>query len=202
MKRHIKIALIAITGALLINLSACKKKEETTSTQVELLSFGLAGAKPGDNIHIIGNNLDRVTAVEFAGGQSVAKAAFSVQNAENITVAVPANIGPGKITLKTPDGDVVSKSMLNLLVTVEVTSFTTNVKAGGLVTVNGDYLNWVSEIVIGGKDKVKVFESQSPTALVFKVPAWLTPGNYTLSFACRGTRPVNLQPATLMTVIP
>lgn len=202
MNKNLTYIGVLFVCLLLGGLSSCKKDKKTALTAVELLSFGLAGAEPNGAIQLIGNNLDKVTAVEFTGGASVASSSFIKQTKENIQLLVPNDASPGSITLKTSQGNVTSKSPLNLLVTPTIITFTNSTKAEGLVTVTGNYLNWINTITIGGKDKVTTFESQSLTELVFEVPKWIAAGSYTLNFKYGGTKPNTLQPTELLTVIP
>jgi hypothetical protein len=151
-------------------LSSCEKDDET-STQVELLSFGPTGAKHGDTLRFIGNNLNKVTEIQFTGKNAVvAQKDFKLQTNEEIKVIVPTTAEQGVVTLKTPEGNLVSKSKLNLGVEAVVTSVTAEARPGTNITITGDYLNWVKRVTFARDKVVSSFVSQSQNELVLTVP--------------------------------
>ncbi len=92
--------------------TACDDKEEAISGEVKLLSFGPSGVKPGENISFIGNNLDKVTAIDLTG-TSFPSSAFVTHTSELIVLTVPVETDEGLVTLKTTEGDVISKTILS-----------------------------------------------------------------------------------------
>lgn len=179
-------------------LTACEKDDEG-SDAVELLSFGPTGAMHGDTLFIIGNNLDRVTAVELTGA-SVAKADFKKQTDEEIQLIIPATTQRGSITLVTPTGNIVSRTNLNLEVAPTVTTVTGEARPGANVTITGDYLNWVTGVTFADGKRVDSadFVSASKTQLVVTVPEDAKTGNLILSYG--GTKPLQVETATPLTV--
>ena len=118
---------------------------------------------------IIGNNLEKVTAVELTGA-TVDKANFKKQTSEEIHLIIPQSTVRGKITLKSPDGDVVSITELDLGVTATVTAMTGQARPGENVTITGTNLNWVKRITFARDKLVTAFVSQSQTQIVVKIP--------------------------------
>ena len=168
-----KSLLVFLAVALLsIAMPACNKdKDEMTTTAVKLLSFGPAGAKPGEEIRFIGHNLNKVTAIAFAGVNAVVdKSAFTSQSSELITLVVPQSAERGRVTLNTSDGDIVSKTMFDLGIGATVTSFTQEAKPGTSITITGTFLNWVTAVTFTDDKVVSEFVSQSFDELVVTVP--------------------------------
>ncbi|WP_262246839.1 IPT/TIG domain-containing protein [Parapedobacter soli] len=192
-----RVVLACLASATLLTILSCEKKE-VASTAVELLSFGPAGVNHGEQIRFIGNNLDKVTAIDLVGA-SIPSSGFVTHTSELIVVTVPIEAEYGPVTLKTAVGDIVSKSPLNLNVPVEITSFTETVKPGETITIEGEYLNWISAVTFEGGAVVETFESQSRTELVVRVPLEAQTG--VLIFSCGGTEPISLESETALEVI-
>ncbi len=184
-----RLTLACLASITLLTIFSCEKKE-VTSTAVELLSFGPAGVKHGEQIRFIGNNLDKVTAIDLIGA-SIASGSFMEQTAELIVITVPIEAERGPITLKTPDGEIVSKSPLNLEVPVTITSVTETVKPGEQITLTGEYLNWVTSVIFADELPVTEFVSQSRTELVVTVPMAAQSGS--LIVLTGGTEPLQIE---------
>src|SRR5438270_13210566 len=117
------LATVLVVTALGITFSSCKKNDNTTSSQVQLLSFGPTGSKVGDTLKFIGNNLNQVTEIDFTGkGAIVQQSSFVKQAPDLILVKVPQQAERGYVTLKTAQGSIVSKTQLDLKVSSTVTS--------------------------------------------------------------------------------
>lgn len=184
-----------ISGICFLLLTAgvisCKKDDDTVqSDKVTLLSFGPSGSKPGDQISFIGANLNKVTAIELKGA-TVEAGAFKEHTADHITLTLPPETGKGVVTLKAPEGDVVSKTVLNLNVAVTITTIPASAATGQTITIKGTFVNWITSVTFGNDAVVTEFVSQSLTDLVLKVPATATSG--TLVFHADGTEPVDIE---------
>lgn len=165
------LALISIILSIGIVTSCDKDDDEVTSDKLQLLSFGPTGAKHGDTILFIGNKLDKVTAIQFTGtNATVNQADFKKQTSRLIALLVPQTAEKGYVTLKTPEGDLVSKTQFNLDVLTTVTSFTPQARPGENVTITGTYLNWVDRITFSRDKTVTTFVSKTQTQLVVKIP--------------------------------
>ncbi len=184
------LPLICLLMLIGFGTVSCKKDKVTNDGNVVLLSFGPAGAKHGDPIIFIGNNLDKVTGIELVGA-SIPTSAFTEQTSERIVFVIPQSTQEGFATLKTPAGDVISKTKINFLVPVVVTSITAKARPGENISIKGQYMNWIKEVRFA-KDVVEtVFVSKSLTELVIKVPQTAQSGKLFISTG--GTKPLIIE---------
>jgi hypothetical protein len=189
-----KPLLSLICLALSIGIfTSCEKDKDANSGQVELLSFGPTGAKHGDTLRFIGNNLDQVTSVELTGA-SVPSSSFIEQTSELILIIVPDQALQGVVKLKTGNGEITSKTALNLNVLSSIASFTEEARPGAEMTINGTHLEWVTRVTFFNDKVVDTFVSKSFDKLVVKVPEDAQTGKLILSIS--GTEPVDIETAT------
>ena len=179
-------------------VSSCKKDTAVVSDKVELISFGPSGAKQGEQIIFIGTNLDQVTAVQLAGAL-VPGSAFTKHNAERIEFIIPLTAEQGFATLKTPKGDVVSKTKISFLVMAKVASIPMWARPGDNITIKGDFMNWVTSITFGKGVLDTVFVSKSLNQLVVKVPQNAQSGTLIINFG--GTKPVTIETDSALHVV-
>lgn len=180
------LVLVVIVAGLIFS---CKKNDNSVSGMVELLSFGPTGARHGDTLRFIGKNLDKVTGIDLTGA-TVDKAAFVEQTTELIKILIPVQTQQGFVTLKTPEGNIISKTKLNLEVAVTVTSMTPQSRPGDNITIKGNYLNWITQVWFAKNIMVDSFVSKSLTELVVKVPVNAQSGPIT--FNTGGTKPLEI----------
>ena len=205
MRKTLNKTLLSFTCLLLsaAMLVSCNKDiNGGSSDKIELLSFGPTGAKHGDSLKFIGHNLDKVTSIKFTGTNAVVdQAAFKVKTSDLLKVIVPQAAEKGYVTLVTPQGNIVTKTQLNLGVTVAVTSLTAQARPGENVTINGSYLNWVQKVTFARNKVTQTFVSQSFNQLVVKIPDDAETGPLVLRYL--GTDSADLQTAdTLKVTLP
>ncbi len=166
-------AILVVCFFITIAVSCKKDKDQDKKTdKIELLSFGPTGVKHGEEIRFFGTNLDKVTSIEFTGTNAVInKAAFSKQTWDLITLVVPQAAERGRVTLKTSQGDIVSKAMFDLGVGPTVTTITEEARPGATITIKGTYLNWVTTVTFAKGKIVEAFVKQTFDELVVTVPA-------------------------------
>lgn len=189
-------AMLCTVGASVM-LTSCKKEEP--DTKVELLSFGPMPIARGAELRFIGRNLDRVTAVVLPDNISVTT--FTTRSAELLTLTVPQEALPGYVVLKTPEGDITTKTEIGFSEPISISGFTpATVKSGDELTIAGDYLNLVGEVIF--TDRVSVakvnFISQSRTQIKLLVPPEAQTGKIAVSDAEED--PVIVYSATNLTV--
>ena len=193
------ISFICLVMAIGI-VTSCKKTTDTNSGKIELLSFGPTGAKHGDTLRFFGNNLNTVTEIDLTGA-SVMKADFLQQTSDLILIIVPDAAEKGLVTLKTPQGDLISKTQLDLDVVSSVTSMPAEARPGTNITIKGHYMNWVTSVTFNDNKVVDSFVSQSLNELVLKVPMDAQTGPLVIAYA--GTDPKEVETAdTLKITLP
>jgi hypothetical protein len=165
--------LVLVCFALSLGIMiSCDKDDDENSGQVQLFSFGPTGTKHGDTLQFIGVNLNKVTSIEFTGGAAavVNQSDFKKQTSDLILAIVPQTAEKGYVTLKTPTGDIRTKTQLNLDVLITITSITAQARPGENITIAGNYLNWVDRVTFNKDKLVQTFVSKSMTQIVLKVP--------------------------------
>ncbi|MDQ3279023.1 MAG: IPT/TIG domain-containing protein, partial [Bacteroidota bacterium] len=196
------ICFVLFVGAV----ASCKKDKDDTHNDgsVQLFSFGPTGAKHGDTIRFIGQNLDKVTAIEFTGTNAVVnQKEFKQQTPDLILLVVPAGAEKGTVKLKTAGGDIVSKTAFNLNVktAASIAALPKQARPGENITLTGNYLNWVNRITFARNKVVTKFVSQSLTQLVVTVPQDAETGPLLLTFS--GTDTIDIKtPDTLQVALP
>lgn len=183
---------------LIVFAASCEKDDDLISTKAELLSYGPAGVKHGEDIRFIGRNLNKVTDIAF-NGATVSKAEFKQQSDELIILTVPANAERGVVTLKTPEGDIVSKAPIDFNVPFTVSSFAATARPGGTLSIKGEFVNWISAVEFSNGVTDTNFVSKSLNEIVVQVPMEAQTGK--LIFWGAGTEPINVESETELTVI-
>lgn len=170
-------------------LTSCSDEDDDINAgQVELLSFGPSGVNHGEQIKFIGMNLDKVTSIVLPGIE-VNSSDFVTHSSELIELVVPRQAEAGKVILKTPSGDIESKSMLSFNVPVVIESITAEALPGTNISIKGSLVNWIEEITFNDGIVVTEFVSKSLDELVVTVPLEAQTGF--LIFKSGGTEPLS-----------
>ncbi len=201
--KHIKFRIWALLFATLCvvgaNLLLTSCENEVTDTKAVLHSFGPMPIARGAELKFIGVNLDRVTAVVLPSNITITT--FTTKTPTLLTLTVPQEAMPGYVVLKTPDGDITTKTEIGFSEPISIASFTpATVKAGDEITIAGDYLNLVGEVIF--MDRISVlaadFNSQSRTVIKLAVPAEAQTGKLAVSNAAE--EPIIVYSGTPLTV--
>jgi hypothetical protein len=177
------LLLLGITLATSISLfTSCEKDDENGISGVVLESFGPMPIARGAELKFIGYNLDQVSAIILPAGIEITD--FSQKTSELMTITVPQNAVEGLVTLKTPQGDITTKTPITYSEPISIESFSpATIKAGQEITLSGDYLNLVKEVIF--TDRVSVgdtaFTNQSRKELTLVVPKEAQTGKIAVS---------------------
>jgi hypothetical protein len=131
-----------LLGSLFFN--SCKK-DETVSTPT-LSVFGPSPVLRGGELKFIGTNLDKVTSIVLPNNIEVTE--ITKTSATEISIVVPQDAMSGLVTLKSPTGNITTKTSLTFSEPISIDSYTTaSVKAGDVFTITGDYLNLIAQVI-------------------------------------------------------
>jgi hypothetical protein len=172
---------LALLG-MSIFFASCNKEDEKTA--VELFSYGPMPIARGAELRFIGQNLDKVTAIVLPDNIQISSTQFTSHTSGKITLTVPQDAVEGFVVLKTPSGDITTKTKMGFSEPLSVTSFSpTAIKPGAQLTITGDYLNLVGEIIF--TDRIVVnksnFVSQSRQEIKLIVPEEAQTGKIAVS---------------------
>lgn len=182
MKNLLSLALflgILFTG---FAFTACDETETEDLTTVQLEVFGPSPALRGGELRFIGKNMDRVTAIILPDNIEVKT--FVSKTKGELVIAIPQDAMPGKIVVKSPDGDIQSKTPLTFLEPISIEGFApATVKAGDKLTIDGDYLNLIAEVIFDGDVVVDStdFVSKSRKKIEVIVPIEARTGKFVVS---------------------
>ncbi len=182
MKFFIAIAMMGALSTGLLFTSCNKDDDDAGKNLIVLESFGPSPALRGGQLKFIGQNLDQVTAIVLSDNVEVTS--FVTKTAELIEVLVPEATVDGPVTLKTPQGNITSRSILTISEPISITSISpAEVRPGDVVTIEGDYLNLISGVIFTANVGVgdTAFVSQSKEKIEVVVPEAAKTGFVTVS---------------------
>jgi hypothetical protein len=138
----------------------------------------------GAELKFIGKNLDKVTAIVLPGNITIST--FNTKTSALLTITVPQDAVPGLVVLKTPEGDITTKTEIGFSEPISIASFSpTTIKPGAELTITGDYLNLAGEVIF--TDRIKVtktsFTGQKRTEIKLLVPGTAQTGKIAVSDA-------------------
>lgn len=145
---------------------------------IAVTSFAPTTVARGLALTVNGANLDRATAVEFAGGAHATIAART--GSTSISVTVPAAANSGVFTVLGNAGERVdAPASLTVVPRIQVDATAVyNVAPGAPVTIDGTGLTEVSAVTVG--TSAATIGARSDTQLAFTVPAGVNCGPITL----------------------
>jgi len=167
-----------ILGSFIFN--ACSKEDNVSI--IKLTAFGPSPALRGGELKFIGTSLDQVTSIVLDGGLEITE--ITKTSPTEISILIPQTAKPGLVVLKTPQGDITTKTPLTFSEPILIATYTTaSVKAGDEFTITGDYLNLIAKVIFtdGAVIDSSKFISQSRKELKVYVPKAAKTGKVTIS---------------------
>lgn len=187
------MSFVLLSCLMAVGLTACSDDDLSTNQYqqgVHLNVFGPSPVMRGGSVHFYGSNLDQVKQVIIPGMDPVT-------NYEVVKAGIPSEIvvildkekpQPGKITLITnTDEKIETLTDLTFIEGIEYASDTqfspSVVQPDAVLTINGEYLNLVKEVIFADNVVVKAedFVSQSRYKIEVTVPQEARTGKVILS---------------------
>ena len=153
-----KIFQLTTLVAMALVVFSCTKKEVSTeqfdTTAVVLKAYGPQPVVRGGILRFVGSNLDKVVSVTIPGVAPLTPEVVTAGVHSEIRVTVPKD-GPelGYPVLTLPDGSTITaKTQLSYSEPIVFESFSpTEVLPGATITIKGDYLNLIHEVILPGE---------------------------------------------------
>jgi hypothetical protein len=182
-KKYLIGLLCVVMGCV---CTACSNDDLDTNQYkggVSLSAFGPSPVMRGSEIRFLGCGLDQVTSVVIPGCGEITN--IKVVSENEIRVTIPQEADPGYITLKSPKGDIVTKTQISFTDPIEIKSIDQEgpIKPGKQLTIKGDKLYDVKAVIFA--DGVYVtdtaFVKKTREELVVTVPRKAQTGEIILS---------------------
>ncbi len=142
------MALFALLLSSLLLMPSCDKEEMNRNPLLQ--SFGPSPALRGGELRFIGQNLNQVSAIIFPGltGGTIQVTDIIVVNEREIKVVIPQDAGVGIVTLITSIGEIKTITPLTYSEPIYISKVSPlKVKAGETLTIEGDYLNLIRQVI-------------------------------------------------------
>lgn len=169
-----------------LTFTACDNGDDEDTNQykggISLDVFGPSPVSRGGVLRFLGSGMDKVTAVAIPGCDDITD--IEVVSDTEIRVTVPQTAQPGLVVLKTPKGDITTKTELTFTEPIALEAFApAEVKPGGELTITGEYLNLIKEVIFADEVTVPAdeFVSQSRQEIKVIVPDSAQTGKFILS---------------------
>lgn len=185
--------IFKLTGSLALGiavmlpavLTSCGKEEYDTQQYKGGVSLNVWGPRPvarGGELRFLGSGMNQITSITIPGSGDVTDIKV-IDNGE-IRIIVPQDAEPGKVVLHHAGGDITSLTELSFTEPIVLEQMNPSpVKPGQVLTLKGDYLNLISEVVfpedvaVGEED----FISHTRKEISLTVPAEAQSGKIVIS---------------------
>lgn len=155
-----------------LTFTACDNGDDEDTNQykggISLNVFGPSPVSRGGVLRFLGSGMDKVTAVAIPGCDDITD--IEVVSDTEIRVTVPQTAQPGLVVLKTPKGDITTKTELTFTEPIALEAFApAEVKPGSELTITGEYLNLIKEVIFADEVTVPADEFVSQSRQEIKV---------------------------------
>lgn len=171
-----------------LSFSACDNGDEEDTNQykggISLNVFGPCPVARGGELRFLGSGMDRVQSVTIPGCGEITD--IEVVNEKEIRVTVPQTAEVGYIVLKTPSGEITTKTRITYSEPIGVETIAPNpVKPGEVLVIKGEYLNLIKEVIFFEEVAVAEddFVAHSRKEIQVRVPMTAKSGDITLADA-------------------
>lgn len=188
-------AINKLTAAVMASLmlmsgfafTSCDDDDDDFSTEqyvggVSLNVFGPCPVARGGELRFLGSGMKHIQSITLPGSGDITD--IKVISDNEIRITVPQDAMPGHVVLHSSKGDITTKTLLSFTEPISLDKVSPlTVKAGDILTITGDYLNLISEVIFA--DDVAVseedFTSHSRYEIKLPVPAEAQSGKIILS---------------------
>lgn len=189
MKTLNKLTAAVMAGLMLmsgVTFTSCNDDDDFSTQQyvggVTLNVFGPSPVARGGELRFLGSGLKQIQSITIPGSGDITD--INVVSDNEIRIIVPQNAEPGHVVLHYAKGDITTKTLLTFTEPISIDKLSPlTVKPGDELTITGEYLNLISEIIfaddvtVDGKD----FTSHSRNEIKLVVPVEAQTGKIILS---------------------
>lgn len=186
MRHKIFASYFAAAAIALLGLSGCTQEEIIDTNQLSKDGVVFSGFAPnpvarGGVLRLYGSNLQKASEVQIQGVDPITDIEVITSGpVSEIHVTVPVD-GPeiGRVSVVADGKTFTSKTDLEYSEPIIFESFSpASAMPGDIITIKGDYLNNIREVIFEGNAYVTEFEEQSRYELKVKVPAKAITGQF------------------------
>lgn len=189
MKFRYKFTSVLLSCLLMASatvLTSCDDDDDLSTQQyvggVKLNVFGPCPVARGGELRFLGSGMNQIQSIQIPGSSAITD--IKVISKEEIRITVPQDAMPGLVELKYADGTITTKTPISFtepIVLSEITPLT--VKPGGNITLKGDYLNLIHEVIFTGNAVVPEdeFITHNRGEITLTVPAEAQSGKLIIS---------------------
>lgn len=184
LKSFLLLSLVGFMGISTLLTSCSDDDDVKGANEVTLLSYGPMPIARGAEMRFIGENLDKVSSILIPPGLEIISTEFTEHTAKSIKLTVPQTAVEGYVELLAGDVTLKTKTKIGFSEPISIGSFTPqSIKPGSVLTIDGDYLNLVGEVIFTDRVAVdsSMFITKSRKQITLAVPAEAQTGKIAVS---------------------
>jgi len=166
-------------------LSSCSDDDEQGFNEATLFSYGPMPIARGAELRFIGEKLSQINTIVLPPNIEISSSEFTEHTNKSIKLTVPQDAVEGFITLLGDDLSITTKTKIGYSEPIDINGgfVPTSIKPGAVLTIDGDYLNLVGEVIFTDRVAVdsSMFITKSRKQLTLKVPAEAQSGKIAVS---------------------